>query len=350
MEKIIQVTLTLCAAYAVGRVFKRLRIPGAMMLGGMIGAAALNVLTGKAAAPYLFRFFSQAIAGGFLGAYVDRKRLRQLPGLLLPLGVIMLGLFISDFVIGVLVCKCSPIDTLTAFCAGIAGGINDVPMIAADMGADAGKVAVLQFVRLLTGILLIPALIKILDREGEHAVQTLAVSTAYKRIPTWKTLLATAAALAGGYAGKYLGFAGGILLFSMLTVALLHLTTGLGEMNPKIKQAAMLLSGTYIGCLLEQKDILELKYLLLPALILSGTFVANSFLTGKALRRLRHMTVRESMLACSPAGASEIALLSAELGIDVRQATELMLLHIFRVIFAVSITPQLISLFVRLVG
>ena len=350
MKDIMWIILTLCAAYTVGRVFKKLHIPGAMMLGGMIGAAALNVVTDRAAAPYVFRFFSQAIAGGFLGAYVDKQRIRQIPRLALPLGLIMLGLFISDFVIGILIHACSPVDTLTAFCAGIAGGINDVPMIAADMGADAGKVAVLQFVRLLTGILLIPGLIKVLDKDERDAVQTLAVSEERKQIPIEKTLMAAAIALAGGYAGKCLRFAGGILLFSMLTVALLHLTTGLGEMSPKIKTVAMLLAGTYIGCLLDKDDILELRYLLIPAIILAVTFVVNCLLTGKMLQKLWKMTVRESMLACSPAGASEISLLSADLGLDAPQAADIMLLHIFRVILAVSVTPRLILLFVHFVG
>jgi uncharacterized membrane protein AbrB (regulator of aidB expression) len=64
-NSIVQLLITLLAALIIGAVFRRIGIPGGMMLGGIIGAAALNILTAHASAPSWIRFIAQSIAGGF---------------------------------------------------------------------------------------------------------------------------------------------------------------------------------------------------------------------------------------------------------------------------------------------
>ncbi len=339
-----QILLTLAAAFAVGYLFYRLGIPGGLMLGGIVGAAAFNIFTEQGNVPYIARFFAQSVAGGFLGATIDREKLRSLKRLGWPLIIMVAGMFLSDLVIGVLIVWLSPLDPVTALASGIAGGINDVPLIAADLGADAGKVAVLQFVRLMTGIGLVPILIRAADR-GAGAGRTErggAKKSAAASVSIGETLLALAAAMAGGYAGKRIGIPAGTLIFSMFAVALLHLTTGKGRMRPRIKQAAQLLAGAYIGRMLGREDLLELPYLVLPTLVVVAVFVVNCFLSAALIRKSCSMTVRESMLATTPAGAGEIALLSEDLNITQDLAADIMLLHVFRVIAVVSVLPPAI--------
>lgn len=348
--ELIQALMTLLASFAAGWLLRRAGVPGGMMLGGIIGAAAYNLLTGSAYMPFAARFLSQSIAGGFLGASLDAKDLKKLPRLLFPLLIVLLGMFLSDLAIGFLITLVSPLDSLTALTAGIAGGINDIPLIAEELGADAGKVAVLQFVRLLTGIALFPAMIRLLDRSRPPAARQSAGNTAKSApVPLPQMALTILAAVTGGAIGKAAGIPAGSLLFSLLATAALRLTTGTGAMSPGVKQAAQLLAGAYIGCMLDRRDIMELKYLVLPSLVLVAVFAVNCLLSSWLICKGGTFDRKEAMLATTPAGAGEIALISSDLSISQAFAADIMVLHILRVIAAVSIMPQLIPHLAKLI-
>lgn len=343
-HQMVQACLTLLAAFGAGYLLRRAGVPGGMMLGGILGAAGYNLLTGCAYMPSVARLCSQSVAGGFLGASLDRGDLKKLPRLAFPLLIIFLGLFCSDLAIGFLITRVSPLDGVTALTAGIAGGINDIPLIAEDLGADAGKVAVLQFVRLLAGIGLFPVLIRLLTGAPEGGHRSRAGAPAKKKDGPAPPGMAGAllAAFLGGIAGKLLGIPAGSLICSMAFAAAFRFLTGTGYIPPWVKQAAQLLAGAYIGCMLDHRDVLELKYLLLPALVLVAVFAVNGLITSAVISRRGFFSRREAMLAASPAGAGEIALISSDLNIAQDMAADIMVLHILRVILAVSVLPQLV--------
>lgn len=350
-NSIVRLLITLMAAFAVGAVFRRIGIPGGMMLGGIIGAAALNILTAHAYAPSWIRFIAQSIAGGFLGSSLKRSDIKKMPRLIGPLLIVIAGMSLSNILIGYLVTRISPLDNVTALASGIAGGINDTPLIAADLGADAGKVAVLQFVRLLTGIGLFPLLIRSIEKPAPDKTEereTAGESPAPVKPAGINIFFTLAVALLGGIFGKWIGIPAGTLLFSTISSAALQLGTGKAHMIPSMKQLAQLFTGAYIGCLMEQSDLLELKYLVLPALALVAVFLLNCFVSSYLIRRVSRFSRKESMLATTPAGASEIALISSDMNVELTEATDIMLLHIIRVIAAVSIMPQVIPYIAKL--
>ena len=56
------------------------------------------------------------------------------------------------------------------------------------------------------------------------------------------------------------------------------------------------------------------------------------------------MSRRESMLAATPAGASDMALISADLGV---QSPDLIVLQVVRMLVVISVFPQIINLLVH---
>lgn len=348
MNDILKLIMTLTFAFAVGLLFRRMNVPGGMMLGGIVGAALLNVLTGNAYTPYFIRFFAQSVAGGFLGLSLDRDKMKQLPRLAVPLVIIVIFLLATNIVMAWLFVAVSPMDSLTALFAGIAGGINDVPLIAADMGADAGQVAVLQFVRLITGIAVIPLLIRMMDKNAGTGKRSRREKKKKKPVPFGEAVIGIGVAMLGGYVGKLIGLPGGVLLFSMVATACLHIGTGRGAIHADTKLVAQLFAGAFVGSQLHQQDFLNLRYLVVPALILMVMFVGNCLISAFILRKTTDMTIKESMLSCSPAGAGEIALLSSDLNITTDYAADIMILHVFRVMIAVSLFPQLIPFIAKL--
>ncbi len=349
MDQIPQILTTLLAAYVLGYLLRSAGVSGGMMLGGIMGAAVYNLVSQNAYMPYTAKFISQLIAGGFLGASLTRENIKNLPRLILPIILVIGGFLLSDFVIGFLIVRVSPLDGLTALVSGIAGGINDIPLIGDEMGADAGKVAVLQFVRLTAGIGLFPSAIRYLTKteSGPSVEKRSRKRKSEKLVLTPQVYTTIGVAVAGGLVGKWLDIPAGVLIFSMVATSTLRLTTGIGNMPGSIKQVAQLLAGAYIGCMLDRRDILELKYLILPALTLVAVYAINCLISGYIVSKFTRFSMKEALLMTTPAGAGEIALISSELDVSQKYAADIMVIHISRVIAVVTLFPQVIPFLVR---
>ena len=168
-----------------------------------------------------------------------------------------------------------------------------------------------------------------------------------KKISASAFPLTLAAAFSCGLLGKWIGIPAGALIFSMLGVIALKLLLGRAYLPLWAKRLAQALSGSYIGCGITRSDLLELRQLLLPSLILLTGYFLNSILTGHLLHRLFAFPLKTAMLAATPAGASDMALISADLGVE---SKELIVLQVIRMVVVVSVFPQIICLVANVFG
>lgn len=356
------ITLAVCAAS--GLLLKRLKVPGGMLVGALIGGALLNVLTPYGYMPYAGRFAAQMAAGAYIGAMFDRKQLRSVPRVWKPYVVIMCFFLAANLLAGFLIWRTGVCDLMTALLCCVPGGMSDTPLIAADMGADVGIVAVLQFVRMVTGIAIMPSIISLLVKREPHPVTVAAaveadsdaVSAAPeasdtaveaqlpekapekpKGIPLAVCTVAVAAVGAG--LGKAAGIPAGILVGSMLIVIAMNLSYGRAYLPMPLKRLAQILSGAYIGCTLDRESILRLRYLVLPAVIILAVYIPTSLLCGWLNSRINRRDLRESMLSATPGGASDMALIAADLGVE---SMDLMVIQVLRMVSVIIIFPQVV--------
>ena len=347
--------VTLLSAAAVGWVFFRFKIPGAVMIGALVGALALNVFTGLAYMPASAKFAAQIMAGAFIGCSFSRDDLKRLPMIAGPLTVILFTFFVLNMVLGFLIYWITPMDLLTSLMATVPAGMSDTPIIAAEIGADAGKVTILQFVRLVSGIAIFPSMISSYDRQVSRFTVPEECNTAStigectnSRIPRRLIVLITlAAAIAGGWFGQAIGMPAGALTMSMIAVIALKLTMGFGSFPPFARRLTQLLSGAYIGCTMDGNDLAELRFLVIPMIIILIGYTVNCFAVGTLLHRVFKMERKVAMLAVTPAGARDMALISADIGVF---STDLVVIQILRMILVISIFPQIILLIVRFAG
>lgn len=328
-----------------GLLFYKLKVPGGMMVGSIVAVAALSVLSGMAFMPGEAKLTAQCLAGAFLACSVDREDLKRLPHLLRPALVLLSAALCLNLLLGVLIWLCSPMDLLTSLMSAVPGGMSDTPIIAEDLGADAPKVAVMQFVRMSMGIGVFPSLIAVLTKKDLTPCSPID-SASPDSLPGQKYsapdfLLTLAAAFLCGPFGKWIGIPAGALIFSMLGVIALKLLLGRAYLPLWAKRLAQALSGSYIGCGITRADLLELRDLLLPAVILLVGYFLNSILIGHLLHRLFAFPLKTAMLAATPAGASDMALISADLGVE---SKELIALQVIRMVVVVSVFPQIICL------
>ena len=114
--------LTLAAGAVLGLVFLRLKVPGGMMVGAMVGVAALNIGTGLAYMPAAARLAAQITAGAFIGASVEKRDLRRMPKLVKPALILLGGMLILNLAMGFAIHALSGLDWLTSFFAPCRAG------------------------------------------------------------------------------------------------------------------------------------------------------------------------------------------------------------------------------------
>lgn len=338
-----QLLMTLAVGTLTGLLFYKWKVPGGMMVGALVGVTVLNITTGEADMPSVARMAAQITAGAFIGTTVEKSDIKRLPRLAKPTLILMGGMLLLNLIMGVVIHQLSGVDWMTAFFCAVPGGMSDTPIIAAEMGAQAGAVAVAQFCRLVAGIGLFPSIIMSVTRDETMPRREADEREVTRREDAGSILLTVAVAAVCGVAGKASGVPVGTLLFAMLGTILLKLLTGRAAMPMWLKRIAQILSGAYIGASLGLDDLLSMKTLILPLALLVLGYGINCFALSGALHRFCGFTRREAMLIATPAGASDMALISGDMDIH---NPDLVVLQILRMVLVISLFPQMIHLLV----
>ncbi|MDR2632733.1 MAG: AbrB family transcriptional regulator [Treponema sp.] len=353
--------LTLLAGGVFGGIFILIKIPNGLRIGAMVGAALLNVLFNVAYMPSSpTKFMVQVIAGALIGCTMEKSDVTCLPQVVKPT-LITLGAFLAlNLAAGFLIHMVSPVDLLTALLCAVPGGVTDIPIIAADMGADTPKVALAQLARYILGVGIFPPMIFAYDnlrlKKEERGTCTNSVpagrsGAALQRVKsTVKSpqafVCTMCVALGAGFAGGLAGIPAGTFLFSTIAVLILRLCFDFAYLPPWVKKTALLISGCYIGGGIRVEDVRGFRLLALPIVIIIAGYIINCFITGKLLSRFCGFNRKEGMLTTTPAGASDIALSSADIGVE---NTGVIIIQIFRALIAMAVFPQLINLLVMVI-
>lgn len=344
-----QAVLTLALSSALGYVLYRRRIPAGMLIGAVIASAVLAAVFRVGYIPGPTKDIAQVIAGTYIGCSAKREDFRQLRSFYKPVIMITCSLLLVNLAIGFLLFFAGYSDLLTCLVCAVPGGISDVTLIAVDFGADASKVLAVHFCRLVVGVALFPMVVqRITPPMPEGAVQEVPRSgrtAADSRRNTARLLAALALASASAWAGNLLHVPAATILFALLSTFLLNFSGFTVQFPGWLRQAAQVLSGAYIGCLLDPSRFGRLSTVILALAITVAVLLANAAAFGKWMEKWFHVPMREGMLMLTPAGAGEMALISADIGVN---SPRLILVQIYRLLIATAIFPQICLLISRL--
>lgn len=345
--------LTLFIGSILGLAAAKMKIPGGLMVGAIIGVAALNIFFETTYVPNETKLFVQIIAGAFIGCIMEKSDLNRIPAIVKPTVIMILGFFVLNLFAGLLIHMVSPLDLLTSLMSVVPGGISDTPIIAAATGADAPKVAVMQMARQILGIGIFPALIltydnrkKATQKDGERVANT--EKRRKSKTKSWQSFVCTLIiATIAGMLGKMTGIPSASFSFPIIAVLILKLVFDFAYIPRWAKKCAQILCGCYLGSTIVISDVLELRYLLIPLAIIVLSYMANCFFTGMIIRKTCGFTRKESMLITTPAGASDMALISADMGVE---NTDVIIMQVLRAVIVMTFFPQIINLIVHLAG
>ena len=330
---------TLLIAAMAGWLFDRMKVPGGMMIGAVIGACAYNIFSGQAAMPNGAKTAAQIVAGAFIGAGIQREELKQMRSTLFAAGVVLGCLLVINLTAAFLIRTTGPVDFLTALFSSAPGGLSDIPIIAADAGADAGQVLALQFVRFLMGIAIFPSLIgRFTPESGEDTAMGSAPQRKEGGGKLPDALLTLAVAAGCGLIGRASKIPGGTMAFATLGSIAFKLMYPKVWLGRPVRKGAQLLSGSYVGAGISLAQLIQLKDLALPAVCLLACYALGALMIAGLLQKLGIFQRREALLAATPAGAADMALISADLGV---YNVKLILLQVMRLIAVISIFPSI---------
>ncbi|AJA47225.1 hypothetical protein CPAST_c11250 [Clostridium pasteurianum DSM 525 = ATCC 6013] len=353
MMNIFYLFLTLFIGSIFGLAAVKIKIPGGLLAGAIVGAAILNIFFGTTYVPNETKLFVQIVAGAFIGCIMEKSDVKRIPIIAKPAAIMLISFLILNLSAGLLIYLVSPLDLLTSLMSVVPGGISDTPIIAAAMGADAPKVAVLQIVRQVLGIGVFPSLILAYDRSKkstEKYKKREANTEKRKKSKTksWQSFACTfiVAAIAG-ILGSMTKIPSASFSFPIIAVLILKLVFDFAYIPRWAKKCAQVLSGCYLGSNIVLQDLLELRYLFIPLLIIIIAYMINCFFTGIIIRKTCGFTRKESMLITTPAGASDMALISSDMGVE---NTDVIIMQVLRAVIVMTFFPQIIHIVVYFIG
>jgi len=345
MDSLIFRLLITLAIGAVGAfALYKLKVPAGSLLGAAIAVSVFNVFSGAAFFPRAARVAVQAVAGAFVGQKIGRKDLLGFKSLIVPSLIVFFGICVLSLSTGFTIYLTSDnVGIATALLSSAPGGVTDIALISSDVGADPAQSTVLQLIRYMVAIMILPQVNSYICRRFAPAREPAGSSlelTAESSGGTASAVITLSIALIAGLIGRVVRFPAGAIVFSMFAVAAYNIKSGKAYVPRKLKLVAQWLAGVSIGVSVTMADVLGLRYLVLPAVFVLINCLLINYGLGFLIYKTTDLDLATCLFSTVPAGVSDMALISLEQGGD---APKVAILQMSRYICIMVLMPSLIK-------
>ncbi|WP_434309203.1 AbrB family transcriptional regulator [Hominifimenecus sp. rT4P-3] len=155
--------LILVCAFCAAKLFVWIGVPAATMVGPMLSTCILATLGYTISLPSAFVFVVQTLAGAYVGSGVGLAEMQEMRLILIPAIGMLFMMVATNLFMGMAMVKISKVDIKTAMYACAPGGLSDMIMVSADVGADTAVVTAIHILRLLMVISLYPTVIVVVQ-------------------------------------------------------------------------------------------------------------------------------------------------------------------------------------------
>ena len=342
--------LTICVAIIGGCVGLKLRVPAGAMIGSMLAVAAFNVAFEVAWMPAGLKFYTQVATGAYLGAKVTRKDAETLKMILKPAVLLVTVMLIYSMGVGWLIHSISELTIATALFSMAPAGITDMTLAAMDFDAEPSIVALIQTLRLIFTICLLPPIIKwVKNNRPEGRAQTEQVNTVAVSKQRNKSLgnlvLTLVVGLMAGGVGKVLAVPGGTIAFSMAGCVIFNITTDRGYMPLNLRRFIQMFAGALIGCTVGRTQIVQMLELRLVVVIAVTSFILLDLIAAAVIHRTCRMDIITVLFSCAPGGLTDMSLIAEEMGANSLTVAGM---HTARLVSIVALYPLVIHVLLRI--
>jgi membrane AbrB-like protein len=345
--------LTMLVALVFGYLGMRLKLPAGALIGSVVGVIALNLLYGQSYFYPEMKIVLQILTGAMVGSRVGKQDVLELKTIIWPTLLLLLGMVLLNITFGALIYRFSSLDAATALFATAPGGMADMALISSDFGANTSYVGILQMFRVLVIFIFMPPIFRrIMKKRGEQAPAACsnvpAVSDPSSPAPSRNPkdlILMVFCAAAGGLLLRFLGVTAGELTGGMVASAAYCIARGKVYFPGVLKFILQVLSGTFIGVGITRQTVQTLPQLGVALAVMFVGIFAFVFIMAFLMRRLFRVDIAVCLLASTPGGIQEMALLSEDLGADTPKVA---IMHTVRLMFVILTFPTMISLLIAL--
>ena len=246
-----------------------------------------------------------------------------------------------SFILSYLMSTFLGIDNLTSFFATAPGGIMDISLIAYDFKANTSQVALLQLIRLISVISFVPFFTKkCYERSNKKNISF--EQEIKNEIKEEKSFLFTViVGIIGGIIGYFSHLPAGTMSCSMALVAYFNVKTHKAYMPLTLRKIIQSFGGALIGAKVTLSDVIALKNLILPIILIIIGFCLMNVFIGFFLYKTTKFSLSTALLSASPGGMSDISLMAEDLGANGPQVASMQFL---RAIFIVGVYPIIIKI------
>ena len=159
------------------------------------------------------------------------------------------------------------------------------------------------------------------------------------------TLFTLLAGTVGGLVAYKLRIPAGAMFGSMLAVGI-YSSLGFHVFMPsQARIGAQILVGCLLGLSLNRNTFIQLKSVIIPALVIVTSLLIGGLVTGFILFKFCGLDIHTAFLSSSAGGMTELSLLALALGGD---GPKVVLLHLIRLLAVVFTMPAILHVFGKL--
>ena len=336
---VLEILLSLVVAAAGSILFLRLKVPAGALVGALILTALLKIATDVGMMPRTLKLGIQIIAGAFVGQRIHQRDLKEIRSIIKPIALYLTVVFVLVLLMGFLVERLTALDRPTAMLSVLPGGITEIAVTTEELGADPTKTTVIQLCRYIFALLILPQVDARLCAKFDPRDEGIAPE-GKTGSRTWKhALLTLAACTAAGILGKLSGIPSAALMCSMITAAVISIKTGAAYIPKLLRWCAQGMAGCMLGVTVTMADILMLPSLAGPILLVLLNCLLINFGIGWVMWKTSGLSLSTCLFGCVPAGMSDMALISLDMGGD---APKVMAMQLTRYILVLGIMPSVI--------
>ncbi len=334
----LQVSLLSLAGWAVT---EKLKIPAAGFLGPLLFVGATSIFgLPQPVYPPASIIVLQAVFGAFLGCQADRDSVLRIRSMGLPVAIITVWTVVSSFLFAFVLAHTTGVDVKTSFLATVPGGVAEMSAMSIALGGHTAIVAAMQTLRVIGTMGVIPLLTKRLlgTQAQDPQVPLASVAPIAAAVDARSGPAAWLASLVMGLAGGILFVqfqvpAGGIL--GAMAVVAVARVAGLGLARPPawLRIVAMCGMGSYVGTTFSDQTLIQLRDIAIPAIVLTAATVVGSVALARLVQLRTGMDYACALLACAPAGVTQMAIIADEIGADALMVTIFQLTRLMSCVF-----------------
>ncbi|MBE9640296.1 AbrB family transcriptional regulator [Salipiger mangrovisoli] len=313
-----------------------LGIPAGALVGAMLAVALMAALGQSVAVPLVARDLAFLVIGISLGAGIDASVVPHLPGWSVSLIGLAVALVATLAASSLLLSRAFGLDWQTAVLASSPGTMSNAVAIAVEGKGDASAVMMLQLMRLIILVTLVPPLAAVVGAPEGTATGAPVVMP----LPALAVLLGIGLPL-GRLAGKR-GISAACLLTGILLSGIAH---GAGLLHG-VAPAWMIflgftMTGAVLGTRISKVDLRSVARLAGAGIVVVGMALGMAVVFALITQALTGFPLGQILIAYAPGGVEAMAAIGLALGYDPAFVAAH---HFARILILLVLVPVFLSL------